>query len=70
MLETFIKLVLHIQELVCCFVLSGSPRLMHAMWKKRLDWAAHIAKVELHQDMAPYHTTRNTLLEIDVLGFK
>jgi len=25
MFETFIKLVLHIQELVCCFVLSGSP---------------------------------------------
>ena len=43
---------------------------MHAMWEKRLDWAAHIANVELHQGNAPCHTTRNTLLEIDVLRFK
>ena len=70
MLETFIKLVLHIQELVSCFVLDGSPRLMPALWKKRLDLAAHIANVGLYQGNTPYHTTRNTLLEIDVLGFK
>ena len=52
------------------YSIDGSPRLMHAMWEKRLDWAAHIANVELHQGNAPCHTTRNTLLEIDVLRFK
>ena len=32
--------------------------------------AAHIENVELYQDNAPWHTTRSTLLEIDVLGFQ
>jgi len=26
MFESFIKLILHIKEQVCCFVLDGSPR--------------------------------------------
>jgi len=26
MFETFIKLCIHIKEMVCCFVLDGSPR--------------------------------------------
>ena len=43
---------------------------MHALWKKRPELAAHIENVVLHQDNAPYHTTRNTLLESDVLGFQ
>ena len=68
MCETCIKLVLHIQELVC-FVLDGSPRLVHVLWKKHPDLAAHIENVILHLDTAPCHTTRDTLLEI-VLGFK
>ena len=34
------------------------------------DLAAHIKNVILHQDNTPYHTTRSTLLEIDVLGVK
>jgi len=46
MFATFIKLVLHIQEWVCCFVLDGSPRLMHALWKKCPYLASH--NVELH----------------------
>ena len=45
-------------------------RLMHALWKKRPGFVAHIANVELYQDTAQCHTTRNTLLEIDVLEFK
>ena len=52
MIETFIKLVLHIQELVCCFILDGSPRLMYALWKKRPELAAHITNVELHTGSA------------------
>ena len=38
----------------------------------RQDFAAHNANVELHQGNAPCHTTstHNTLLEIDVVGFK
>ena len=43
---------------------------MHSLWKKRPDMAAHIENVILHQDIAPCHTTRNTLLKIDVLGFQ
>ena len=43
---------------------------MHALWKKRPDLAAHIENVILHQDNAPCHTIRNTLLRNDVLGFK
>ena len=39
MFETFIKLILHIKEMVCCF----------ALWK-RLELAAHIENVTLHQD--------------------
>ena len=55
---------------MCCFVLDGSPHLIHALWRKRPDLAAHIANVELHKGNALCHTTRNTLLEIDVLEFK
>ena len=43
---------------------------MHALWKKRLNVAADTENVVLYQDNAPYHTTRNTLLESDVLGFQ
>ena len=45
-------------------------RLMHALWKHCLFLAAHIANVELHKGNTLFHTTRSTLLEIDVLGFK
>ena len=64
---TFIKLIIHIKEMVCCFVLDGLP---HALRKKRPDFVAHIENVVLHQDNAPCHTTRNTLLVIDVSGFQ
>ena len=50
MFAAFIKLVLHIQKLVCCFVLDGSPRLMHALWKKRPYLGSH--NVELHMGSA------------------
>ena len=53
--------------MVCCFVLDGLP---HALRKKRPDFVAHIENVVLHQDNAPCHTTRNTLLVIDESGFK
>ena len=43
---------------------------MHALWKKRPDLAAHIENEVLHQDNALCHITRNTLLEIDMLGFR
>ena len=65
MFESVIKHFLHIKERVC-FVLD----LMQALWKKRPDLAAHIENVVLHQDNAPCHTSMNTLLEIDVLGFQ
>ena len=43
---------------------------MHALWKKRPELAAHIENGVLHQDNTPCHTTRNTTLESDVLGFQ
>ena len=41
---------------------------MHALWKMGPDLAAHIENMVLHLDNAPCHDTRNTFLEIDVLG--
>ena len=41
-----------------------------ALWKKRPDLIAHNENVVLHQDNAPCHTTRNTLLEINILVFQ
>jgi len=41
MFEPFIKLILHIKEMVCCFVLDGSPR-FHALWKTCPDLAVRI----------------------------
>ena len=70
MFETFIKLILHIKEMMCYFVLDGSPRSDACVWKNSPDLADHIENVALHRDNATCHTTRNTLLEIDVLGFK
>ena len=43
---------------------------MHALWKKRPDLASHIANIEFHQGNATCHTTRNTIIEIAVLGLK
>ena len=43
---------------------------MHALWKKRPNKADHIENVKLHQDNAQYHTTRNALLKLDVVGFQ
>ena len=43
---------------------------MHALWEKRPDKADHIINVILHQDNAPNHTIRNTLLKLDVVGFQ
>jgi len=37
--------------------------LMHALWKKLPDLAAHIENVIMHQDNALCRTTRNTLLK-------
>ena len=50
-----------------CFVLDGLPQ-SHACVD--VQTTAHIKNVVLHQDNALCHTTRSTLLEIDVLGFK
>ena len=44
--------------------------LTHAFWKKRPDFVASNENLILHQDTAQCHTIRNTLLEIDVLGFQ
>ena len=41
MFETFIKCILHIKEMVRRY-------LMHALWKKRPDLAAHIENLVLH----------------------
>ena len=57
------KLILHIKEMVCCFDLDA------CVVEKRPYFVAHNEKVVLPQDNAPCHTTRNTLLENDVLGF-
>ena len=61
MFETFIKLILHIKE---------HRDLMHELWKKHPDLAARIENVVLHQDNAPYHSTRKTFLEVYVLWFQ
>ena len=44
--------------------------LMHVLWNKRPDLAAHVENVVLHQDNAPGHTSRKTLLEINASGFQ
>ena len=43
---------------------------MHALWTKRPDLAAHNENVVKHQDNTTCHITRNTLLEIDAVGFQ
>jgi len=59
--------MLHSKEMVFCSRRFAAILCMRCGRSFRL---AHIENVILHQDNAPCHTTRNTLLEIDVLGFQ
>ena len=69
MFKAFNNLILHIKEMVCCFVLDGSPRSQCICCeRKRPDLAAPVENLVLHQDIALCHTIRITLLDIDVIN--
>ena len=66
MFETFIKRILHIKEMVWCFVLDGSPRSHASVVKEESILGCSCGK----RGIARGHRLRITLLEIGVLGFQ
>jgi len=57
MFETFIKLILHIKEMVRCFVLDGSPRSHACVVEEgsRLDCSYRKRSTAPGQRPIPYH---------------